>query len=163
VNALLIVVAGSVARRRRWYVARVESTLALWSGWITVALIVSAALVPIVQRLREGKRAAPDSPATRGHVVLGISAALLAFGHTLSALMSLGSERATAGGNLAIVPGCVAFLIVVAHVGLGLQLRDVKLRDRARKRRNHLATAIAITIAGGVHVGALVTAVQNRP
>jgi hypothetical protein len=77
--------------------------------------------------------------------------------------MSLGSERATAGGNLAILPGCAAFLIVVAHVGLGLQLRDVRLRDRARKRRSHLATAIAIAIASAVHVGALVTAVQGRP
>ena len=140
-----------------------EGTLAQWSGWITVALIVSAAVVPIGHRLRFGKRAAPDAPAIRGHVALGVSAALFAFGHTLSALMSLGSERATAGGNLAIVPGCAAFLIVVAHVGLGLQLRDVRLRDRARKRRMHLATAIAIAIAIGVHVGVLVTAVQSRP
>ena len=139
-----------------------EGTLAQWSGWITVALIVSAAVVPLGHRLRAGKRAAPDAPAIRGHVALGISAALLAFGHTLSALMSLGSERATAGGNLAIVPGCVAFLIVVAHVGLGLQLRDVRLRDRARKRRTHLATAILIAIASGVHVGALVAAVRGR-
>jgi hypothetical protein len=137
-----------------------EGTLAQWSGWITVALIVSAAVVPIGHRLRAGKRAAPDAPVIRGHVALGVSASLLAFGHTLSALMSLGSERATAGGNLAIVPGCVAFLIVVAHVGLGLQLRDVRLRDRARKRRSHLATAIAIAVAGGVHVGALVTTVR---
>jgi hypothetical protein len=140
-----------------------EGTLAQWSGWITVALIVSAAVVPIGHRLRAGKRAAPDAPAIRGHVALGVSAALVAFGHTLSALMSLGSERATAGGNLAIVPGCAAFLIVVAHVGIGLQLRDVRLRDRARQRRKHVATAIAIAISGGVHVGALVTAVQGRP
>jgi hypothetical protein len=139
-----------------------EGTLAQWSGWITVALIVSAAVVPIGHRLRAGKRAAPDAPAIRGHVALGVSAALLAFGHTLAALMSLGSERATAGGNLAIFPGCAAFLIVIAHVGLGLQLRDMRLRDRARKRRSHLATAIAIAIASGVHVGALVTAVQGR-
>jgi hypothetical protein len=137
-----------------------QGTLAQWSGWITVALIVSAAAVPIGHRLRAGKRAAPDSPAIRGHVALGVAAALLAFAHTLSALMSLGSERATAGGNFAIVPGCAAFLIVVAHVGLGLQLRDVRLRNRARKRRSHLATAIAIAVAGGVHVGALVTAAR---
>jgi hypothetical protein len=135
-----------------------EGVLAQWSGWLTVALVVSAAVVPLGYRLRAGKRAAPDGPAIRGHVALGIAAALLAFGHTLSALMSLGSERATAGGNLAIVPGCAAFLIVVAHVGLGLQLRDVRLRDRARKRRGHLTTAIALVIAGGLHVGALVTA-----
>ena len=37
------------------------------------------------------------------------------------------------------------------------------LRDRARKRRSHLATAIALAIASGVHVGALVTAVRGRP
>jgi hypothetical protein len=135
-----------------------EGTLAQWSGWLTVGLIVSAGLVPLGCRLRAGKRAAPDTPAIRGHVMLGIAAALLAFGHTLSALMSLGSERATAGGNLAIVPGCAAFLIVIAHVGLGLQLRDVRLRDRAQKRRSHLTTAIAIVIAGGLHVGALLTA-----
>jgi hypothetical protein len=137
-----------------------EGTLAQWSGWITVTLIVSAAAMPIGHRLRAGKRAAPDAPTTRRHVALGVSAALLAFGHTLSALMSLGSERATAGGNLAIFPGCAAFLIVVAHVGLGLQLRDGRLRDRARKRRSHLTTAIAIAITGGVHVGVLVTAVR---
>ena len=139
-----------------------EGTLAQWSGWLTVALIVSAAVVPLGHRLRAGKRAAPDAAATRGHVALGIAAALLAFGHTLSSLMSLGSERATEGGNLAIFPGCAAFLIVIAHVGLGLQLRDVRLRNRARKRRSHLGTAIAIVIAGAVHVGALVTAVQGR-
>jgi hypothetical protein len=139
-----------------------EGTLAQWSGWLTVVLIVSAAVVPLGHWLRAGKRAAPDAPSVRGHVVLGVGAALFAFGHTLASLMSLGSERATEGGNLAILPGCAAFLIVVAHVGLGLQLRDVRLRDRARKRRTHLGTAIAIVIAGGVHVGALVTAGPAR-
>ena len=139
-----------------------EDTLAQWSGWLTVALIVSAAVVPLAHRLRAGKRAAPDGPAIRGHVALGIAAALFAFGHTLSSLMSLGSERATEGGNLAIFPGCAAFLIVIAHVGLGLQLRDVKLRNRARKRRGHLTTAIALVIAGGVHVGAFVAAGAAR-
>jgi hypothetical protein len=135
-----------------------DGTLAKWSGWLTVALIVGAAVLPLGHRVGVGKRAAPDAPAIDRHVALGIAAALLAFGHTLSALMSLGSERATAGGNVAIVPGCVAFMIVIAHVGLGLQLRNMRLADRVRKRRAHLTTAIAIVIAGGLHASALVIA-----
>lgn len=135
----------------------IESSLARWSGWIAVALVVMAALVPLAHRLRYVRRAAPDSRAIRGHVTLGIATALFAFGHTLTSLTALGSERATAAGNLALVPGCLAFLIIVAHVGVGLQLRDPKLRDRASKRRTHLTTAILIALAVGVHVGALLS------
>jgi hypothetical protein len=133
----------------------IESSLARWSGWIAVALVVAAALMPIWQRLRFARRASPDSPPMRAHVTLGIATALFGFGHTLTALTALGSERATAAGNLALVPGCLAFLVIVAHVGVGLQLRDPKLRDRASKRRTHLTTAILIALAVGVHVGAL--------
>lgn len=133
----------------------IESSLARWSGWIAVALVVMAAVVPLAHRLRHQRRAAPESPPIRAHVALGIATALFGFGHTLTALTALGSERATAAGNLALVPGCAAFLVIVAHVGVGLQLRDPKLRDRASKRRTHQTTAILIALAVGVHVGAL--------
>ena len=56
---------------------------------------------------------------------------------------------------LALMPGAVAFLVLVAHGGLGLQLRKEKLRDRPQKRRAHLVTAICIVVAVAVHAAVL--------
>ena len=50
-----------------------------WTGWLTIALIVGAVLLPIGQRIRAGKRAAPDSRITRIHVLFGISVVVVAF------------------------------------------------------------------------------------
>src|SRR5688572_9342046 len=114
------------------------------SGWLVVALIVAAVAIPLAVRLRHGRRAAPDSQPTRVHVVLGLCAASMAFGHTLAAVLALGSPQAVGGGLLALGAGAAAFVILLAHTGLGLQLRDVKLKRRAEKRRAHVTTAVLI-------------------
>jgi len=129
-----------------------------WSGWISVVLIVLAAMLPLGHRLRTGKRAAPDSSLTRLHVVFGTLVIGIAFVHTLAIVQMLGSPAAVGGGMLALFPGGVAFFLLMAHAGLGLQLRNVRLRDRVRKRRAHLATATAIAITVAFHVIALARA-----
>lgn len=129
--------------------------LARWSGWIATVAIVFAWLVPIVQRARAGRRAAPGSAPIRLHVFVGFTTAALAFLHTIAALPALGSPAATGGGMAALLPAGVAFFLLVAHAGLGLQLREPKLRERARKRRMHLTTAILITATVAAHVLAL--------
>ncbi|WP_394833714.1 hypothetical protein LVJ94_45135 [Pendulispora rubella] len=126
-----------------------------WSGWISVVLIVLAATLPLGQRLFAGKRAAPDSPLTRTHVVFGLLVVGIAFVHTLAIVQMLGSPAAVGGGMTALLPGGIAFFLLMAHAGLGLQLRKPRLRDRVKKRRQHLATATAIVIAIAVHVIAL--------
>ena len=126
--------------------------IALWLGWISVVAIAFSAAVPLGFRVLEKRRAAPDSPPIRLHVALGTATALLAFTHTLAALTNLGSSAAIGGGFAALMSGGVAFLIVIAHVGIGLQLRDVRLRDRVRKRRMHLVTASSIAIVAALHV-----------
>lgn len=125
--------------------------MAYWSGWLATLAIVIAALLPLVHRIRAGKRAAPRSATTRAHVILGLATSALAFGHTMVVLPALGSPAATGGGMAALVPAGGAFFLLVAHAGLGLQLRDEKLRDRARKRRQHFTTAILIALCVGAH------------
>lgn len=119
---------------------------------MAVVAIAVAAIVPVGYRLRAGKRAAPPSKVIRAHVVIGLLTSMLAFTHTLSVLPELGSPAATGGGMIALLPGGAAFFLLVAHAGLGLQLRSEKLRDRATKRRAHVTTAIAIAIAVAIHV-----------
>lgn len=129
--------------------------LATSSGWLATLAIAAAALIPILQRLRVGKRAAPGSPPIRVHVTIGLATAALAFAHTTVALPALGSPAATGGGMAALLPGGAAFFLLLAHAGLGLQLREPKLRDRARKRRLHTTTAILIALAVAIHVAVL--------
>lgn len=125
--------------------------LAIWSGWLAATAVALAALVPLVARLRAGRRAAPTSPTIRSHVALGVATAALAFGHTMVVLPALGSPAATGGGMAALLPGVAAFFVLLAHVGVGLQLRDPKLRDRPKKRRVHAATATTIALAVALH------------
>lgn len=132
--------------------------MALVSGWIAVALIVLAAMLPLVQWIRFKRRAAPDAKPTRLHVALGISAAAASFGHTLMAVPVLGSPRAVGAGMAALGVGGLAFFIIVAHVGVGFQLRNPKLRGRKDKRRTHQITAFLIAVTVGIHVGALILA-----
>lgn len=122
------------------------------TGWLAVIAIIVSALVPLVQRLRAGRRAAPGSQPIRIHVWIGLATAALSFGHTIVVIPELGSPAATAGGMLALMPGGAAFLLIVAHSGLGLQLRDPKLKQRARVRRNHTITASLIAITVAMHV-----------
>ena len=129
-----------------------------WSGWLAAALILGAGVVPIVQRLREGKRAAPTSGSTQLHVKVGLGVALVTFVHTLLAVLALGSPSAVAVGDLALAAGGLAFLVLMAHTGLGLQLRQPKLRQRSDKRRSHTLTAITIVVAVAAHAALLLGA-----
>ncbi|MCW5837574.1 MAG: hypothetical protein KIS78_34595 [Labilithrix sp.] len=133
-------------------------TVAIWSGWLAAAAIVLAALVPVVQRARAGKRAAPGSPPIRLHVAVGLATAALAFLHTMAVLPALGSPAAIGGGVFALLSAGAAFFLLVAHAGLGLQLRDPKLKERARKRRMHTTTAVLIAATVTIHVVMLLRA-----
>jgi hypothetical protein len=126
--------------------------MAFVSGWLATVAIVLAALVPIVQRIRAGKRAAPGSGPIRLHVLIGLATTALAFAHTMTILPALGSPAAIAGGVESMLPAGAAFFLLVAHAGLGLQLRQPKLKDRVRKRRSHTLTAALISIAVGLHI-----------
>jgi predicted membrane channel-forming protein YqfA (hemolysin III family) len=128
------------------------------TGWLAIALVALAAAVPAVHHVRVGRRAAPDSRATSLHVSIGLATAAVAFFHSLFAVLSLGSASAIGGGVLTLGAGGIAFLVLLAHTGLGLQLRDVKLRRRAEKRRAHALTASLIAIAAVVHAAALIAA-----
>lgn len=132
--------------------------IAIWSGWLATAAIVVAALVPIVQRLRGGRRAPPGSAPIRLHVTIGLATAALAFLHTMAVLPALGTPAAIGAGVFALLSAGAAFFLLVAHAGLGLQLRDPKLRDRANKRQQHTTTAVLIAITVAIHVVLLVRA-----
>ncbi|MEM9874967.1 MAG: hypothetical protein AAF928_08735, partial [Myxococcota bacterium] len=69
-----------------------------------------------------------------------------------------GSPQAIASGEVALAMGALAFLVLLSHTGLGLQLRRPKLRRRGDKRRQHLITATLITVAVGLHAGLLMSA-----
>lgn len=122
------------------------------TGWAAVVLIVCAALFPVLYRLRSRKRAAPDSNFTKLHVALGTAAFAIAFLHTLAIVPDLGSPAAVGGGMIAFIPGGIAFFLLISHAGIGLQLRNVRLRDRVRKRRMHVVTATAIGVFVALHV-----------
>lgn len=126
--------------------------MATVSGWICVALIVSAAIVPLGHRLVRGRRPALKSTPIGVHVAIGAAAALLAFLHTMSVLPVLGSPVAIAGGMAALAPAGVAFFVIVAHVGIGLKLRKPELEDRMRLRRRHALTAATVALAAAAHV-----------
>ena len=132
--------------------------MASWTGYTAVLLILIAASLPLGYRLRNDKRAAPRSPTLRTHVALGLATSLVAFLHTLVALPSLGSPEAVGAGLLPLASAGCAFCLLVAHAGIGLQLRDPRLKERPQKRRTHAITAAAIVIAVGTHVIGLVTA-----
>lgn len=126
--------------------------MAFKSGWLAATLIVLAAMIPLLYRARMQKRASPESPPIRLHVVLGLSTSLMTFLHTGLVLPELGSEAAVGGGTLAFGAGALAFLVMVAHGGLGLGLRNPKLRDRAKRRRRHATTAVLLATLVVLHV-----------
>lgn len=126
--------------------------MALWSGWLAALMIAIAASVPLATRLRLGKRAPPSSKPIRVHVVLGLVTSAIAFLHTILVIPALGSPAAIGSGPMAIAPAGLAFFLLVAHAGLGLQLRDEKLKGRAKTRRSHAMTAVAIAVAVAIHV-----------
>lgn len=121
------------------------------TGWVAAALIVIAALVPLGLRARDKKRAAPSSPPMRTHVAIGLGVTGVAFVHILFVLPALGSPAAVAGGFAALAPGALAFFVLMAHTGVGLQLRNEKLKARAEKRRLHVTTASVVALATAAH------------
>jgi cytochrome b561 len=125
------------------------------SGWFAAACILAAASIPLGYRLREKKRATPSSSPIKLHVGLGFATSCLGFAHTLLVLPALGSPAAITGGMLALVPAGAAFFLLMAHTGVGLQLRNEKLKRRHEKRRIHQTTASLIVLAVGIHVIAL--------
>lgn len=120
-------------------------------GWIVVGLIVAAATLPLRKRFG-GARAAVDSPTIKLHVMAGLSVTLLALLHGISVLGALGSSSAIGAGTLSMAAGAAAFFVLFAHVGVGLQLREPKLKKRPEKRRTHLTTATLIAAFVAIHV-----------
>jgi len=132
--------------------------LASRSGWLGAALILAAALVPLGYRVFVGRRAVPASRAIQSHVILGLATTAVALLHTFAVLPALGSPAAIRGGMTALAPATAAFFLLFAHVGVGLRLRDPRLRKRVSTRRWHVALAIAIGATVAAHVTALVVA-----
>jgi cytochrome b561 len=131
--------------------------MAVWTGWLAALLVLLTGSVPLGVRLRQRKRAPPESRPMRTHVVIGLATGAFAFAHTLLVVPALGVPGAVGGGMLALGAGGAAFFVLVAHTGLGFQLRRPKLKDRAEKRRAHSITAALVVAAVAVHVVALVT------
>lgn len=129
-------------------------SLADWTGWIAAAAMGTAAVVPLAQRVLHRRRADLGSGSVRLHVAVGMTAAGAGFLHPLTALFSLGSPEAIGGGVLGLAFGGVAFVVLLAHTGLGLKLRDPKLRHRPRSRRTHLYTALTIIGCVAAHAAA---------
>lgn len=134
--------------------------MAVWTGWLAALLVLLTGSVPVVVRLRQRKRAPPESRPMRMHVVIGLTTGTVAFVHTLLVVPALGAPGAVGGGMLALGAGGLAFFVLVAHTGLGFQLRRPKLRDRAQKRRAHLTTATLVGVAVTVHVVALMVSAR---
>lgn len=133
-------------------------TLALASAWLAAGLIVVAALVPLGHRAWRRRRAVLASPTINGHALLGVSAAAMAVVHTFAIVPELGSPAAIRGGMTALAPATVAFFLLFAHVGVGLRLRNPKLRERTKIRRWHVVLATMIVVAVGAHVTGVVLA-----
>jgi hypothetical protein len=132
--------------------------LSSWSGWLCVTLVVAAALVPLGHRALVGRRAVPGSAAIGTHVVIGFAATALALLHAFAVLPALGSPAAIRGGMAALLPATAAFFLLFAHVGVGLRLRNPRLRDRVKVRRWHVALALSIATTVAAHVLVLVRA-----
>jgi putative copper export protein len=136
---------------RRSLVGSRASVMAFWSGWLAAAAILMAALVPIQHRLRHEKRAQVESGTTRLHVAFGMGVAGVGFGHALLSLFSLGASSTIGQGQLALACGGGALFVLMAHAGIGFQLRDPKLRKRPEKRRAHVITATTIIVLVVLH------------
>lgn len=135
--------------------------MAALSGWIAAVLVVLAAVVPLGVRIRTGKRAPPQSQPIRGHVILGLLVSLTAFLHTGLVLPELGSPASVGGGSLAFMAGAGAFVVLVAHAGLGLRLRDPKLKERPKRRTRHATTAVLLVLAIAAHALLLLRASRS--
>ncbi len=125
--------------------------MAYWSGWFAAVAILVAGLIPLAARMRLGKRATPESGPIGAHTTLGMIVAGFAFLHALFSLLALGSSSAVGAGELALGAGGAALFVLVAHAGIGFQLKSPKLRDRPKKRRTHQITATIIVLCVTAH------------
>lgn len=121
------------------------------SGWFAAGLLVIAFAIPATHFLARRKRATLESRPVSAHIAIGMGAAGAGFLHPLVALLALGSPGAVGGGDLGLALGGLAFMMLLAHTGLGLALRDPKLKKRANARRAHLTTASIILASAGAH------------
>lgn len=121
-------------------------------GWAVVTCILLAGAIPLGHRLFLRRRAGHASRPIDVHLVLGLGVSALAFFHVIAAIPALGDSAVVEGGMGAMAPGVLGFFVLVAHTGVGLQLRKNKLRDRPNKRRLHQITASLIVVAVAVHV-----------
>jgi hypothetical protein len=121
------------------------------SGWFAAGLLAVAFSIPAGHWLLRRKRAPFDSRPVTTHIAIGMGAAGAGFLHPLVALLALGSPGAVGGGDLGLAFGGFAFMMLLAHTGLGLALRDPKLKKRANARRAHLTTASIILASVGAH------------
>lgn len=124
-------------------------------GWAVVACILLAAGIPLGHRLWRGRRAGHASPPIDVHLVLGLGVSALAFFHIIASIPELGESAVVEGGMAALAPGVAAFFVLVAHTGVGLQLRQNKLRQRSGKRRLHQITASLIIVFVALHIAML--------
>ncbi len=129
--------------------------LATLSGFVGGAFIFGALAIPIVHCVFAHRRAVVTSRVTRTHVVFGFSAAAMAIVHTIAAIPELGSSAVIRAGMIALVPACIAFFLLFAHVGVGLRLRHPTLKKRPKVRRLHVILALSIVTTVTVHVVAL--------
>lgn len=125
--------------------------LARASGWFAGALLLVALALPLGHWALRRKRAAFDSRSVSMHIAVGMGAAGAGFLHPLVALLALGSPGAVGGGDLGLAFGGLAFVFLLAHTGLGLTLRDPKLKKRPKARRAHATTAAIITLSAAAH------------
>lgn len=132
--------------------------LAAWIGWLGAALIVAAASVPFGHRVFAHRRAVPASRTITGHIVLGFAVTAASLLHTFAALGALGSPAAIRGGMTALLPATAAFFLLFAHVGVGLRLRNPRLRGRVRIRRLHVVLALSIAATVTAHIATIVVA-----
>ena len=126
-------------------------SLASWTGWAAAALVLAAVLLQLGHRVAHGRRAALGTRTISTHVAIGLGAAVVGFLHPLTALVSLGSPQAVGGGTLALAFGALALLVMLAHGGLGLKLRDPQLRKRPAVRARHVITAALLAAAIVAH------------
>ena len=79
-------------------------SLAWYSGWLATALMIAAALVPLVHRLARGKRADVKSQSVSSHIMLGLAAPVavvfaLAFAPIAFGLACAGAWVGIGGGQ----------------------------------------------------------------
>jgi hypothetical protein len=128
------------------------------TGYAAAASVICAGLLPLLAKLRPSKGPVLESKPLQLHVLLGLGTTAAAGMHVLISIAALGDPAAVAAGNLPLALGAIAFLVITAHVGIGLQLRNPKLVARPKRRKAHQLTATAIVLLVAAHAVLLLRA-----